>query len=94
MENIEKLVKGLQKSEVNIFKIKYSEWEKIQMSTGLKFEAIDLKLKQETKIMHFNGMTVQKKNKRIGICLTLESYSKFPNIQNLRFMIQPIIIIF
>ncbi|CAB4426209.1 unnamed protein product [Rhizophagus irregularis] len=49
LENIEKLVKGLQKSEVDIFKIKYSEWEKIQMSTGLKFEAIDLKLKQETK---------------------------------------------
>ncbi|CAB4485910.1 unnamed protein product [Rhizophagus irregularis] len=49
LENIENLVKGLQKSEVDISKIKYSEWEKIRMSTGLKFEAIDLKLKQETK---------------------------------------------
>ncbi|PKK67819.1 hypothetical protein RhiirC2_783024 [Rhizophagus irregularis] len=49
LENIENLVKGLQKSKVDISKIKYSEWEKIRMSTGLKFEAIDLKLKQETK---------------------------------------------
>lgn len=94
MENIENLVKGLQKSEVDISKIKYSEWEKIRMSTGLKFEAIDLKLKQETKNNAFQWDDRTEREKKDRYLPHLRSYSKFPNIENLRFMIQPIIIIF
>jgi hypothetical protein len=48
LNTLENLVKDLHKSDVDIFKIKRIEWEKIQMSTGLKFEAIDFDLKYET----------------------------------------------
>ncbi|CAI2174942.1 14884_t:CDS:2 [Funneliformis geosporum] len=49
LTNIEGLVKELQKSEIAISNIKCNEWEKIQMSTGLGFEAIDFNLEHETK---------------------------------------------
>lgn len=49
LANIESLVKELQKSEVDISKIKRNEWEKIQMSTGFEFEAIDFNLEYEAK---------------------------------------------